>query len=115
MSDFLGGHPAKLREALRQYETAGFESEAAEARARLPQVASAYLSSRLAEGDMKHLHEAIVEAEYEGLSEQAAEARTQLPRLVQTTFNEQLLLINPMSYYYSNASFPNSFPSARVQ
>ena len=74
--------PGKLREVLRQYEAAGFASEAAEARARLPQVASSYLAARLAEGDMQRLHEAIFEAEAEGLSAQAAEARAQLPRLV---------------------------------
>ena len=76
------GHPARLREAMREFEAAGFAAEAQEARARLPQVASAYLTARLTEGDMTQLHEAIFEAEAEGLSEQAAEARAQLPRLV---------------------------------
>ena len=77
------GHPTRLREAMRVFEAAGFK-EAQEARAQLPQVASAYLAARLAEGDMTRLHEAISEAEAEGLSSQAAEARAQLPRLVQT-------------------------------
>jgi hypothetical protein len=82
MSDFLGGHPAKLREALRQYEAAGFENEAAEARALLPETARSFLAVRLAEGDRQRLIEAIFEAEAAGLSEQAAEARAQLPLLV---------------------------------
>ena len=78
------GHPARLREAMRVFEAAGFQSEAQEARAQLPQVASAYLTARLADAppDILLLLEAIFEAEAEGLSAQAAEARTQLPRLV---------------------------------
>ena len=76
------GHPARLREAMQVFEAAGFAAEAQEARAQLPQVASAYLAARLAEGDMPHLHEAIFEAEAAGLSDQAAEARAQLPLLV---------------------------------
>jgi hypothetical protein len=59
------------------------KAQAQEARAQLPQVASAYLAARLAEGDMTRLHEAIFEAEAEGL-EQVTEARAQLPRLVHT-------------------------------
>ena len=76
------GHPARLREAIQVFEASGFAAEAQEARAQLPQVASAYLAARLAEGDMPHLHEAIFEAEAEGLSDQAAETRAQLPLLV---------------------------------
>ena len=74
------GHPTRLREAMIVFEAAGFK-EAQEARAQLPQVASAYLAARLVEGDMTRLHEAILEAEAEGL-EQVSEARAQLPRLV---------------------------------
>ena len=76
------GHPTRLREAMLVFEAAGFK-EAEEARAQLPQVASAYLAARLAEGDMTRLHEAISEAEAEGI-EQVSEARAQLPRLVHT-------------------------------
>jgi len=88
--DFLtacleAGHPTRLREAFRVFEAAGFATEAREARAQLPQVASTFLNARLAEPapDIPLLLEAIFEAEAEGLSEQVAEARAQLPRMVQ--------------------------------
>ena len=78
------GHPTRLREAMRVFEAAGFK-EAQEARAQLPQVASAYLAARLADAPpyIPSLVEAISEAEAEGL-EQVTEARAQLPRLVHT-------------------------------
>ena len=74
------GHPIKLREAVKAFECAGFASEAAQARARLPEVASAFLTARIAEGDYNRLAEAILAAEAEGIS--CADARTQLERLV---------------------------------
>ena len=80
------GHPTRLREALTVFEAASFKG-AKEARAQLPQVASAYLAARLEEGDIPSLLEAISEAEAEGLSSQVTEARAQLcaqlPQLVQ--------------------------------
>jgi hypothetical protein len=85
MDNFLAlGHPTRLREAMRVFEAAGFK-EAQEARAQLPQVASAYLAARLADTPLyiPSLVEAILEAQAEGLSSQAAEARAQLPQLVQ--------------------------------
>ena len=74
------GHPIKLREAVKEFECAGFASEAAQARARLPEVASAFLASRMAEGNYNRLAEAILAAEAEGIS--CADARTQLEGLV---------------------------------
>ena len=85
MNDFLAlGHPTRLREAMIVFEATGFK-EAQEARARLPQVASAYLAARLADAppNIPSLAEAVMEAEFEGL-EQVTEARATLSRLVQT-------------------------------
>ena len=77
------GHPTRLREAMLVFEAAGFK-EAQEARAQLPQVASADLAARLADAPpyIPSLVEAISEAEAEGL-EQVNEARSQLLRLVE--------------------------------
>ena len=50
------GIPTRLREAVKVLEAAGFAAEAQKARARLPQVASAYLAARLGEGNMPRLH-----------------------------------------------------------
>ena len=60
------------------------KAQAQEARAQLPQVASAYLAARLADAspDIPLLADAICEVEAEGLSAQAAEARAQLLQLV---------------------------------
>ncbi len=77
------GHPAKLRELLSAFEAAGFASEAAEARARLPQVAEAFLAARLAEGDYLGLREAVIAAEAEGLS--CDGPREELLKLVRIT------------------------------
>jgi len=78
------GRPSRLREAMQVFDAAGFVAQAQEACARLPQVASAYLTTTLTdEGDLPVLLEAIFEAdEVEGLSAQVAEARSQLLRLV---------------------------------
>jgi len=94
----IEGHPMRLREAMKDFEAAGFAAEAQEARAKLPQVASAYLTARLAEGDMTRLHEAIFEAEAEGLSDQAAEARAQLPQLVYIAPFTNFAFVLSMSY-----------------
>ena len=74
------GHPIKLREAVKAFECAGFASEAAQARAQLPEIASAFLASRMAESNYNRLAEAILAAEAEGIS--CADARTQLEALV---------------------------------
>ena len=74
------GHPNKLREAVKAFECAGFASEAAQARAQLPEVAFAFLVDRMAEGNYNRLAEAILAAEAEGIS--CADARTQLEALV---------------------------------
>jgi len=74
------GHPIKLREAVKAFECAGLASEAAQARARLPEVASAFLAACMAERDYNRLTEAILAAEAEGIS--CADARTQLEALV---------------------------------
>ena len=60
------------------------KAQAQEARAQLPQVASAYLAARLADSppNVSLIIEAISEAQAEGL-EQGTEARATLPRLVQ--------------------------------
>ena len=76
------GHPIKLREAAKAFECAGLASEAAQARARLPEVASAWLAARMAEGDYTRLAEAVLAAEAEGIS--CADARAQLQQLVIT-------------------------------
>ena len=73
-------HPIKLREAAKAFECAGLASEAAQARVRLPEVASAWLAARMAEGDYTRLAEAVLAAEAEGIS--CADARAQLERLV---------------------------------
>jgi len=87
------GNPARLREVLLLCEAMGaLKAQAQEARAQLPQVASAYLAARLADDPLNIplVIEAISEAEAEGLSSQAAEARAQLcvqlPQLVQIAF-----------------------------
>jgi len=87
------GDPAKLREVLLLCEAMGaHKSQVQDARAQLPEVASAYLAARLADAppDILLLVEAISEAETEGLSSQAAEARAQLcaqlPQLVHIAF-----------------------------
>ena len=77
-------HPIKLREAAKAFECAGLASEAAQARARLPEVASAWLAARMAEGDYTRLAEAVLAAEAEGIS--CADARAQLQRLVRPSF-----------------------------
>ena len=74
-----------MREAVKAFECAGFASEAAQARARLPDVASAFLAARMAEGDNTRLTEAILAAEAEGIS--CAEARQLLERLVWPFFH----------------------------
>ena len=96
------GHPIKLREAVKAFECAGFASEAAQARARLPDVASAFLASRMAERDYTRLIEAILAAEAEGIS--CADARTQLEALVRgfTSLNLLTSLLHP---YYSFFGF----------
>ena len=77
------GHPARVREVILLFEATGAHTtEAQEARALLPSMASVYLNARLAEGGIVQIYEAIYEAEAEGLSEQVAEARIRLPRLV---------------------------------
>jgi len=84
-SRVAGGHPARLREVLLLCEAMGaLKAQAQEARAQLPQVASAYLAARFADAppDIPLIIEAISEAQAEGL-EQVTEARAQLPRLVQ--------------------------------
>ena len=73
-------HPIKLREAAKAFECAGLASEAAQARARLPEVASAWLAARMAEGDYTRLAEAVLAAEAEGIS--CADARALLQQLV---------------------------------
>ena len=73
-------HHIKLREVVKAFECAGLASEAAQARARLPEVASAWLAARMAEGDYTRLAEAVLAAEAEGIS--CADARAQLQRLV---------------------------------
>ena len=73
------GHPIKLREAVKAFECAGFAAEAAQARARLPGVASAFLAARMSEDDYSRLAGAILAAEAEGIS--CADARTQLEGL----------------------------------
>jgi len=81
------GHPARLREVLLLSEAMGaLKAQAQEARAQLPQVASAYLAARLADAppNIPLILEAISEAQAEGL-EQVTEARATLPRLVQTS------------------------------
>ena len=82
------GHPIKLREAVKAFECAGFASEAAQARAKLPKVASAFLAACMAESDYNHLTEAILAAEAEGIS--CADARTQLEALVGPYFSSRL-------------------------
>jgi len=99
MGDFLAlGHPTRLREAMRVFEAAGFAKEAQEARAQLPQVASAYLAARLADAppNIPLLVEAISEAQAEGL-EQAAEARATLSRLVHRPLSTPLPPLPQMS------------------
>ena len=86
------GHPMQLREAAKAFECAGLASEAAQVRARLPEVTSAWLAARMAEGDYTRLAEAVLAAEAEGIS--CADARAQLQRLVDRTepfFNPFLL------------------------
>jgi len=65
---------------VKAFECAGFASEAAQARAQLPEVASAFLAARMAESNYNRLAEAILAAEAEGIS--CADARTQLKALV---------------------------------
>ena len=91
------GHPIKLREAVKAFECAGFASEAAQARAQLPEVAYAYLVDRTAESDYNRLAEAILVAEAEGIS--CTDARTQLEALVRgfTSLNLVTSLLHP--YY----------------
>ena len=79
------GHPIKLREAAKAFECAGLASEAAQARARLPEVASAWLAARMAEGDYTRLAEAVLAAEAEGIS--CADARAQLKGLVRISIS----------------------------
>ena len=77
------GGAARLREVLLLCEAMGaLKAQAQEARAQLPQVASAYLAARLADAppDISLVIEAISEAQAEGLEQ---EARATLPRLVQ--------------------------------
>ena len=84
-SRVAGGHPARLREVLLLCEAMGaLKAQAQEARAQLPQVASAYLAARLAYSppNVSLIIEAISEAQAEGL-EQGTEVRATLPRLVQ--------------------------------
>ena len=80
----------KLREAVKAFECAGLAPEAAQARARLPDVASAFLASRMAEGDYNRLAEAILAAEAEGIS--CTDARTQLEALVGPYLSSLLFL-----------------------
>jgi len=83
------GHPARLRESLLLCDAMGaLKAQAQEARAQMPQVASAYLAARLADSppDLSSLVEAISVAEAEGLTSLAAEARAQLPRLMDDLF-----------------------------
>ena len=102
------GHPIKLREAVKAFECAGFASEAAQARARLSEVASAVLAACMAERDYNRLTEAILAAEAEGIS--CADARTQLEALLVNGFTS--LSLDPSSlpvlfvlWIYSDASF----------
>jgi len=74
------GHPSKLRDALMAIEAAGIHtSQAQEARARLPDMAAAFLTACLAEGDYYRLSEAVAEASVEGLC--CTEARAKLQQL----------------------------------
>ena len=96
------GHPIKLREAVKAFECAGFASEAAQARARLPDVASAFLAARMAESDYTRLTGAILAAEAEGIS--CADARTQLEALVRG-FTSLYLLTSLLHPNYSFFGF----------
>jgi len=74
------GNPARVREVALLFEAAGaFSSQAQEARAQLPDMAAAFLTACLAEGDYSRLSDAVVEASVEGLC--CNQARVKLQQL----------------------------------
>ncbi len=76
------GHPRRLREAIEVVKAAGLTAKAKKAEAQLPQVASAYLASRLADStpDIPLIIDAIFEAEVQ--DRPTAEERKKLQKLV---------------------------------